>query len=204
MRLQARDTTREQFSRRLKFLADRIGGVGELARQTGISSPTLYGAVSAKSLCRVDTLAAIIRATGCSARWLLLGEGSPFSSDEGALVLEGYHTGGGNHWVVGDDTPTCEVMVPSDLIPFVVHGDSMDPVVRDGQVVLARPGIEPKDGDLAVVERESGEHTFKRVYFEDGGKTIILMPLNPSVRPERVRRAAIRRMMRIWGAVYSP
>jgi len=190
----------------MKFLIDqRAGGnLSAFARSCKVSADALQKGLRRLSMPDARMCAAVAKAVPCSLVWLITGEGEPFGDERPVAAVPTYITGGGNHWIVADDLEPYETKVPGGLLAFEVRGDSMEDVVRDGQIVLAMPNVEPKDGDLAVVELTSGQHTFKRVYFRSKGKQrwIVLDPVNPRYEPELVRRSEIRRMMRIWGVKY--
>jgi len=62
-----------------------------------------------------------------------------------------------------------------------VHGDSMLPDYRDGDVVVFSAVAEPGSGQDCFVRLEDGKTTFKRVYFEKdpaGRDVVRLQPLN--------------------------
>lgn len=50
-----------------------------------------------------------------------------------------------------------------------VRGDSMVPRYFPGEIVIAQPRIQPKDGDFACVQLTNGERLIKRVFKKDGG-----------------------------------
>ena len=90
---------------------------------------------------------------------------------------------------------------PLGLFGWVrIDGASMEPLARDGQVVLAHRGLQPANGDLAVVEFLDGNHTFKRVYVRD--RNWILAPINPAHEPEFRDRREIRQAMKVWGVKF--
>lgn len=59
-----------------------------------------------------------------------------------------------------------------------IEGDSMEPVIRDGEQVVISPRAEVRSGDIALV-RIGDEYTLKRVQFQNHNHTVILQPLNP-------------------------
>jgi len=61
-----------------------------------------------------------------------------------------------------------------------VHGDSMEPVLQDGDIVIIEPAREVKNGDIALV-RTGSEVTIKKVVI-DGG-LVILQPFNHRYAP---------------------
>jgi phage repressor protein C with HTH and peptisase S24 domain len=68
-----------------------------------------------------------------------------------------------------------------------VHGDSMTPKYREGDIVIFSPAAACKDGDDCFVRFDDGHTTFKRVFFETGeaGATLIrLQPRNEKYRAQ--------------------
>lgn len=55
----------------------------------------------------------------------------------------------------------------------------------------------PENGDLAVIEFNDGNHTFKRIYVQ--GAKWILAPINPAHEPEFRDQKEIRQAMKVWG-----
>jgi repressor LexA len=66
----------------------------------------------------------------------------------------------------------------ADLIALRVKGNSMEPVIRNGQVIVVDPARESRSGDIVVVVKGQ-ESTIKRLHriAED---TVMLEPLNPA------------------------
>lgn len=67
-----------------------------------------------------------------------------------------------------------------------VHGDSMSPDYRPGDVVVFSAAAEPRSGDDCFVRLEDGRTTFKRAYFEKdaaGRDVVRLEPLNKRYDP---------------------
>ncbi len=90
---------------------------------------------------------------------------------------------------VADAYVRCPDIEDPDAFAARVVGDSMEPVYREGEVVVFSPSRAPKSGQDCFVRLErDGETTFKRVYFETsqaGEELIRLQPLN-SAYPPRV------------------
>jgi phage repressor protein C with HTH and peptisase S24 domain len=79
-----------------------------------------------------------------------------------------------------------EIPVPTldpNAFGCVLHGDSMEPEFREGDVLVFEPNAQVKDGDYCMVRmRESA--TFKQIFFVDAGH-LRLVPLNRRY-PDRV------------------
>lgn len=62
-----------------------------------------------------------------------------------------------------------------------IEGDSMEPVIPDGSVVIFRRQDYVDDGKIAIVCIDGQDATCKKIYHKNGG--IWLQPLNPSFEP---------------------
>ena len=90
---------------------------------------------------------------------------------------------------VADDYVSCPDVSDRDAFAARVHGDSMVPKYREGDIVIFSPALSPRDGDDCFVRFSDGHTTFKRVFFEsdDQGKsTLRLQPRNERYRPQTV------------------
>lgn len=88
-----------------------------------------------------------------------------------------------------------------------VEGTSLEPVARDGQVVLVRSldnVAEINNGDLACVELQDIEAVLKRCYAIGG--QLLLCPVNPVVveEPIVVELSAVIRAHKIVGVLFEP
>jgi repressor LexA len=101
----------------------------------------------------------------------------------------------------------CPGVTDPDAFAARVLGDSMEPVYLDGDVVVFSPLAALRDGADCFARLEPNhECTFKRVYFEEGGATIRLQPLNAKYQARVVQReevaglyAAVRVLREIGG-----
>jgi repressor LexA len=90
---------------------------------------------------------------------------------------------------VADDYVGCPDVQDKDAFAARVHGDSMQPKYREGDIVIFSPGQSPRSGDDCFVRFEDGHTTFKRAFFEtdDAGRSVIrLQPRNERYRPQTV------------------
>lgn len=65
----------ETLSQRIKFAADKIGGLDALAATTGVKRATMYNYASGSTEPKVSALIEIAKATGTSIEWLAVGNG---------------------------------------------------------------------------------------------------------------------------------
>jgi SOS-response transcriptional repressor LexA len=138
--------------------------------------------------------------------WLEYGEALEPSEETG---IPTYAVGGGNHFQIAEGPPSEYTAVhdADQLVAFRVDGDSMDPVARHGQRVLARKDLWPRNGDLAYIELEDDGAMFKRVYIKDAGRKNehwVLCSINTLYAPVEVSRSQIRRAGGPEGAATIP
>jgi phage repressor protein C with HTH and peptisase S24 domain/transcriptional regulator with XRE-family HTH domain len=90
---------------------------------------------------------------------------------------------------VADDYVGCPDLRDTDAFAARVHGDSMTPKYREGDIVIFSPAAAPRDGDDCFVRFADNQTTFKRVFFEvgEGGLAVLrLQPRNEKYRPQIV------------------
>jgi repressor LexA len=95
---------------------------------------------------------------------------------------------------IADDYVGCPEVQDREAFAARVHGDSMTPKYREGDIVIFSPAAMPRDGDDCFVRFDDGHTTFKRVFFESGdaGAAVIrLQPRNEKYRPQVVPREQI-------------
>lgn len=180
------------------------GGITRLSEQTGIGTGRLseYERFTEPS---AEKLAILVKALGCSALWLLTGDGEMFAREGVAPatveILATAAAADPNGWIPraeGHERRTIKLPASAHLVQ--VSGDSMAPTAMHRQFVwvVDEP---PKDGGLAVIEND-GELMIKRVYFEDGGKEVTAMSVNqdPHFRPIKLHAKGLRlkRVVGTW------
>src|SRR5687768_11484684 len=67
---------------------------------------------------------------------------------------------------VADDYVGCPDLKDDDAFAARVHGDSMTPKYREGDIVIFSPAANMRSGDDCFVRFEDGTTTFKRAFFE--------------------------------------
>ena len=91
---------------------------------------------------------------------------------------------------VADDYVGCPDLHDENAFAARVHGDSMTPKYREGDIVIFSPALNPKNGDDCFVRFGDGQTTFKRVFFEqnEAGEAVIrLQPRNEKYRPQVIK-----------------
>ena len=90
---------------------------------------------------------------------------------------------------VADEYVGCPDVNDKDAFAARVHGDSMVPKYRPGDIVIFSPAASPRDGDDCFIRFEDGQTTFKRIFFESdpaGASVLRLQPRNEKYRPQVV------------------
>lgn len=103
---------------------------------------------------------------------------------------------------VADAYVGCPEVHDRDAFAARVHGDSMEPKYRAGDIVIFSPAATSKNGDDCFVRMVDGQTTFKRVFFEsdeDGEAVVRLQPRNERYRPRIMPGAEV---AGVYKAVY--
>jgi phage repressor protein C with HTH and peptisase S24 domain len=94
---------------------------------------------------------------------------------------------------VADEYLSCPDLTDRQAFAARVHGDSMTPKYREGDIVIFSPALSPRDGDDCFIRFADGQTTFKRVFFETAEKAgensqpaLRLQPRNERYRPQMV------------------
>lgn len=98
---------------------------------------------------------------------------------------------------------SCPDVSDPDAFAARVHGDSMTPKYRQGDIVIFSPRAAVKNGDDAFVRFNDGQTTFKRVFFEEdeaGASVIRLQPRNEKYRP---KISLAEEISGLWRAVFK-
>jgi phage repressor protein C with HTH and peptisase S24 domain len=184
------------FREKLSALAVHFGGKKRLAEAMGWKIQTLSQYLHGSAKPGRAVLERLAKLSGDSlASWH--GEEEQVH-DPGRFPV--FNAGGGQHWIVADGEAPYHEKKPDNLVGFRVRGDSMEPIARDGQIVLVEKGDTVRDGDLAIVELTDGTRTFKRVHRK--GRQVILQPVNPSHNADVVPADEVQRMTRVWGVKF--
>jgi phage repressor protein C with HTH and peptisase S24 domain len=102
-----------------------------------------------------------------------------------------------------DDFVSCPDVRDADAFAARIHGDSMTPKYREGDIVIFSPSLSPKDGDDCFVRFEDGHTTFKRVFFESGDKGASVLRLQPRNEKYRPQVVSSEQVSGLYKAVYK-
>ncbi|MFS7238181.1 helix-turn-helix transcriptional regulator [Carnobacterium divergens] len=75
---------------------------------------------------------------------------------------------------------------------IVIQGDSMEPLIKDGEIIFYKKQPDIENGEIAIVEINGDGVTCKKVYFNIEEQTIILRSLNDKYTDREVNDDEIR------------
>ena len=183
-------------------IAERLRELGitqaELARRAQVTRQTAGAWSMDDHGMSGENLVRAARALHVHERWLQTGEG-PKLLDSKAIESLGDQLSSAavtgvpliSYLQAGDWSEIADSFEPRDAEEWVettasvskrsfalrVHGDSMQPTIPDGSVVIVDPDVHATNGDIVVARLAESEATLKRLEI-DGPRTY-LAPLNP-------------------------
>ncbi|MDO4897087.1 MAG: helix-turn-helix transcriptional regulator [Moraxella sp.] len=183
----------KNFSDRLDFVIEKLGGVGKACTATGMSYPTLGRWKDGSSDPKMSNMVALSQAANVSLDWLMMGTGTPDGSTPQPQSQpdpdDFYHVpyyrdiiasaGGGkfSDGVIGTDDFLAfrkdwinrTALTAKDLVALNTDGDSMLPTIPENATILVDKSKNiAKDGRIYVVRIDDRLYV-KRVQWVLGG-----------------------------------
>ena len=181
----------------------------DLAEKIGCAQPTV-GEVEKGGSFSVRVLRDIAAALGVSEEWLATGAGKKENQPAGnvrivrvaptpshRVPVVSYATAGAANDYEDladflDETIETDCKDPN-CFALIVEGDSMEPVLRDGDRVIVAPNSVAQSGDIVVARRKDTHEVFvKLVHFTDAGKRVKFTSYNPAYPPLEFSRRDFR------------
>ncbi|RJP17215.1 MAG: helix-turn-helix transcriptional regulator [Deltaproteobacteria bacterium] len=200
------------FMGRMKEVVEMVGSAEKLAKLSGISSRGIGKYLAGETDPSRVRLVAIARATGVSIKWLATGEGPKTSaeldsasipektlarlrsSDYAFIPLYDVRAAAGSGATV-DSEEIMDLLVinrtwvrqqigsdPAGLSFLYVEGDSMEPLLRPGEMILMDLGAANVPVDGIYVIRVDGHLMVKRIQREPGN-VLTCSSANPAYKP---------------------
>lgn len=208
------------FRDRLSSVVERVGSAAELARRSGISDRSIRGYIAGETEPKADVVVRLAVAAGVSVEWLLTGEGEPLVTGRGGAPREGYvhlplydvraAAGGGrsvdeervvNVLAFREDWIRSELRArPQDLSLIYVEGDSMEPLLRSGDIILVDHTDTEARREGIYVMRLDGALVVKQVQRLPGA-VLRLVSANPAYEPFTLRLEGLDESAAIIGRV---
>lgn len=200
------DATSETFGTRLRFLWKRSNLTADQLREAlGVSLTTFNAWIAGRSSPGLENLVRIEGVTGFSVEWLATGRppmilgtaivaGSGLA--EGFVFVPRYDVRAG----AGTGQPVESEQLkgflafredwvrsrlrrnPANLVVFEAYGDSMQPTIADGDIMLVDTSEERVRGPAIYVVLAGNEAIVKRVELKIDG-SLVVMSDNPSYKP---------------------
>jgi DNA-binding XRE family transcriptional regulator len=182
----------------LKELRIRAGFATQvaLARVSGVDQQGISEIEGGQTGCNFATALALARALKITIEELA---GLPPPVSRPGCVLPVVGTVGASVSRTGAWLDEGKTVSLTDCKGLVVHDESMNPVARDGQVVLYRPGDPGKSGDLVVVDLEDGL-IFKQYHEVNGIHQFVSVNVSLAL-PAKTRKTRPKAMWKVVGIV---
>jgi SOS-response transcriptional repressor LexA len=103
---------------------------------------------------------------------------------------------------VADEYLSCPDVTDRQAFAARVHGDSMTPKYRPGDIVIFSPALSARDGDDCFVRFADGQTTFNRIFFESGEDNHPVLRLQPRNERYRAQTVASEKVAGLYKAVY--
>jgi SOS-response transcriptional repressor LexA len=104
---------------------------------------------------------------------------------------------------VADEYVACPDLNDPQAFAARVHGDSMTPKYREGDIVIFSPAATPKSGDDCFVRFGDGHTTFKRAFFETDEKGEAVIRLQPRNEKYRAQTSRSEEITGLYKAVFK-
>lgn len=166
---------------RLRVLAEEAGSGDNLSRISGVPRRTLENYLSGKSSPKAQNLYLLAKAVGASLDWLIAGEGSMYASDRSSSLIQiprhNIQLSAGH----GSFVERSEVLNyipfnadffdrylqrdPKDMIIVDARGESMEPTMRDRDLLMIDTSSASKSITSAIYGFTFGQDVFVKRLF---------------------------------------
>lgn len=190
------------FGERLRSCIPKGATQKNFANLLDTSLASLGGWLSEKSEPKLETLALIAKQTGVDLNWLITGHRNHSSNKEDAFVsvkrikVTGSAGGGamngdekaGEPIAFRKDWLKAHVGVSADSLSVIqARGDSMEPTIRDGALILVNHSIERIENDGIYALAIDGDLYIKRIQKAFNGGLIIKSD-NPAYEDQLIKK----------------
>ena len=156
----------------------------EIGNYVGVSKATVQrwesGEISSMRSERIEKLCEILKLEP----WQVIGANRPVNRYDKIPVLGRVSAGlpiSAQEDVLGYEEINTDTAAKGDYFALKIKGDSMEPRISNGDIVIVRKQCDVESGDTAVVLIGNEEAVCKRVIKHEGG--IVLMSNNPKYSP---------------------
>lgn len=189
------------IGKRLKQLLNKLEmSQAGLSRAIGISNVVINRYIKDKTTPDYNFLSKVAQAYKVNINWLINGEGTPFVSENLKRIGDkDYYdlpivaaVSCGTPQEIENAEPEDFILMDAGALPgdfsqyfaFYASGDSMEPYISSGDVVIVKRNDQWSNADDRVcVVMVNGEVTLKKVTIFSEGKEILLSPYNKEYSP---------------------
>lgn len=193
-----RKSDTEALAKRLRLISDRCGGPSRLAEKAGVNPSIVSRCLAEENSPNLASASALARAGGVTLDWFATGQGSPDILDSGmeeGVQFFDLQAGAGPGLVAPDYNPDEQrIALPitqirrqsgatsTDLCALLAGGDSMEPTIQNGALLLLDRSVQhPREG-IHVIQR-GNDVLVKRIQ-PLGTRNVRLISDNPRYSPE--------------------
>lgn len=177
----------ETFSKRLNIAMKNLGITqSELCTKTGIPKSAMSQYISGAFEPKHDRLFILARALGISEAWLMGFDVPQQPKEKGVKIpVLGYVRAGipveAVEEILDYEEITESMAQKGNFFGLKIKGESMEPRICEGDVVIVRQQPDVESGEIAVVLVNGDEATVKRLVKQESG--IMLQAFNPEFPP---------------------
>jgi len=170
----------ETVAQRLRnWVKIRYGTVNEFAAALGVAQPTASQLINGVRN-PGNKVQMKLRELGCDIEWLMTGnkrkdELQSIDISLAQIPVYEYIKAGGKSMMLKEEPVEYVYTTKSadqSRYGVRVKGDSMQPEIKEGEIVVASKIADVKNGDICVVTFHDGETCLRRVYFSDHSCTL--------------------------------
>lgn len=167
----------------------------EISRRINVSPQAVNGWIKTGTIAK-ERLADVARETDCSLEWLIRGTGQPRQAprDRNEALLsrpaptlaavpvigyaiatpdqDGYYSDGDHPVGFGDSLIRWPSADPN-AYALRVRGDSMQPRIRPGEIIVVEPNRSPEPGDDVLVKCRDGRKMVKQLLYRRTGEVVL-------------------------------
>lgn len=180
----------------------------ELAKRLGVSKAAVSN-WTRRGTIATDNLAKVAAECGVSLEYLISGRGGGGSGGAQLVPVIGHAiaspSGGGYFTDMGLAAGAADEFVPwptrdSRAYALRVKGDSMEPRIRQGELIVIEPGAMVRNGDDVLVKMRDGRRMVKRYQYTRAGN-VVLTSVNKDAGDMSVPSDDVEEMQKIAGFV---
>ena len=157
----------------------------DVARMTGISRSNLSGWKSGVSRPKYANMVKIADVLGVSVDYLMTGGEAQEVKSGVAIPILGFVAAGvpisAITDIIGEVSISPAEAKKGEHFALKIHGDSMEPLINEGDIVVVRSQPEAENGDIVIAQVNGDQATCKRLMVTANG--IVLRSLNPKYDP---------------------